>query len=77
MKDACEPREHTLMPARVFQRLYQKAGPECSGHAHARPRKKLDRAATFFSGRIFEKEELLGEGKYKALRVGNFFTNDQ
>jgi hypothetical protein len=77
VKDACEPREPTLMAARVFQRLYQKAAPECSGPVHARPRKKLDLAATFFSGRIYEKEELLGKGKYKGLRIGNFFTNDQ
>lgn len=39
--------------------------------------KKLGQAATFFNGRAYQKDELLDEGKYKVLRVGNFFTNDQ
>lgn len=34
-------------------------------------------AATFYNGRAYAKEELLDTGKYKVLRVGNFFTNDK
>ena len=30
----------------------------------------------FINGRAYKKEELLNKGKYKVLRVGNFFTND-
>ena len=30
----------------------------------------------FVNGRAYKKEELLDKGKYKVLRVGNFFTND-
>ena len=32
---------------------------------------------TFVNGRAYKKEELLSKGKYKVLRVGNFFTNNQ
>ena len=28
------------------------------------------------NGRAYKKEELLGDGKYRVLRVGNFFTNE-
>ena len=31
---------------------------------------------TFINGRAYKREELLDKGKYKVLRVGNFFTND-
>ena len=31
---------------------------------------------TFVNGRAYKKEELLSRGKYKVLRVGNFFTNN-
>lgn len=30
----------------------------------------------FVNGRAYKKDELLDRGKYKVLRVGNFFTND-
>ena len=30
----------------------------------------------FINGRAYKKEELLSSGKYKVLRVGNFFTNN-
>ena len=30
----------------------------------------------FVNGRAYKKDELLDSGKYKVLRVGNFFTND-
>ena len=32
--------------------------------------------ATFINGRAYSQDELLDEGKYKVLRVGNFYTND-
>jgi type I restriction enzyme, S subunit len=32
-------------------------------------------AATFINGKAYKQEELLDKGKYKVLRVGNFFTN--
>ena len=31
----------------------------------------------FVNGRAYRKEELLPQGKYKVLRVGNFFTNNE
>ena len=32
--------------------------------------------ATFINGRAYSQPELLVKGKYKVLRVGNFYTND-
>ena len=32
--------------------------------------------ATFINGRAYSQPELLSSGKYKVLRVGNFYTND-
>lgn len=37
---------------------------------------RLGDIMTFVNGRAYKKEELLSAGKYKVLRVGNFFTND-
>ena len=37
---------------------------------------KLEDVSTLINGRAYKQEELLKEGKYKVLRVGNFFTND-
>lgn len=39
--------------------------------------KKLGDAADFINGKAYTKEELLTSGKYRVLRVGNFFTNNQ
>lgn len=36
---------------------------------------RLGNAIEFVNGRAYKKEELLSCGKYKVLRVGNFFTN--
>ena len=33
--------------------------------------------ATFLNGRAYKQDELLTSGKYKVLRVGNFYTNDR
>jgi len=38
--------------------------------------KKLGQVCRFINGRAYSKEELLVEGKYTVLRVGNFFTNN-
>lgn len=38
--------------------------------------KKLEEVSTLLNGRAYKQHELLNEGKYKVLRVGNFFTND-
>ena len=37
--------------------------------------KKLKDVSTLLNGRAYKQLELLDEGKYKVLRVGNFFTN--
>ena len=39
-------------------------------------RKPLGQVATFYNGRAYKQEELLDHGKYRVLRVGNFFTNN-
>ena len=36
---------------------------------------KLKNVSTLLNGRAYKQDELLSEGKYKVLRVGNFFTN--
>jgi len=38
--------------------------------------RKLGEIATFINGRAYSQDELLSSGKYKVLRVGNFYTND-
>ena len=37
----------------------------------------LGEAATFINGRAFRQEELLDQGQYRVLRVGNFFSNNE
>jgi type I restriction enzyme S subunit len=39
-------------------------------------RRKLIEVCKLINGRAYSKPELLAEGKYPVLRVGNFFTND-
>lgn len=39
-------------------------------------KKTFGSVATFYNGRAYKQEELLDKGKYKVLRVGNFFTNE-
>jgi len=38
--------------------------------------KKLREVCELINGRAYSKPELLSKGKYRVLRVGNFFTND-
>lgn len=37
---------------------------------------RIHEICTLVNGRAYKQNELLSEGKYKILRVGNFFTND-
>ena len=37
---------------------------------------RLSDVCTLINGRAYKQNELLSKGKYKILRVGNFFTND-
>lgn len=39
-------------------------------------KKRIDAICTLINGRAYKKQELLNEGKYTVLRVGNFFTNN-
>jgi type I restriction enzyme S subunit len=39
--------------------------------------KKLGDVADFINGKAYKQEELLSAGKYRVLRVGNFFTNNE
>ena len=39
--------------------------------------KKLKDVSTLYNGRAYKQNELLKAGKYKVLRVGNFFTNNE
>ena len=38
---------------------------------------KLGEIITFLNGRAYKQAELLDQGKYRVLRVGNFFTSDK
>ncbi|MFZ7934797.1 restriction endonuclease subunit S [Bacillus thuringiensis] len=38
--------------------------------------RKMGEVATFINGRAYKQHELLNSGKYKVLRVGNFYTNN-
>jgi len=62
------PREGESTPALRFPK-FQKA--------RHWTRKPFGEAATFYNGRAYAKEELLETGRYRVLRVGNFFTNDK
>lgn len=44
--------------------------------ANAWEQRKLREIATFINGRAYSQNELLSAGKYRVLRVGNFYTND-
>ncbi len=38
--------------------------------------KRIDEICKLINGRAYKKDELLNNGKYRVLRVGNFFTSD-
>ena len=48
--------------------------PELNPHNYEKVR--LGDVCRVINGRAYSAPELLDEGKYKVLRVGNFFTND-
>ena len=65
----------------MLQKMFPKNGekfPEIrfKGFTEAWEQRKLGDIATFINGRAYSQEELLSSGKYKVLRVGNFYTND-
>lgn len=62
------PREGETLPRLRFPEF--RDAPEWTPTA-------FGQAATFFNGKAYAKEELLERGKYKVLRVGNFFTSDR
>lgn len=46
---------------------------ESKGH---REETQLGKIAEFLNGKAYSREELLNKGKYRVLRVGNFFSNN-
>ena len=65
----------------LFQKLFPKNGeryPELRfpGFTDAWEQRKFGEIMTFLNGRAYKQDELLEDGKYKVLRVGNFYTND-
>lgn len=46
------------------------------GFTESWEQRKLGQISTFINGRAYSQSELLPNGKYKVLRVGNFYTND-
>ena len=46
------------------------------GYTEDWEQRKLGEVAVFINGRAYSQDELLSNGKYKVLRVGNFYTND-
>ena len=74
--------EHlNLKKKALLQKLFPKNGeryPELRfpGFTDAWEQRKFGEIMTFLNGRAYKQDELLGDGKYKVLRVGNFYTND-
>ena len=67
--------------ASMLEKMFPKDGsayPEVrfAGFTDAWEQRKLGEVATFINGRAYSQPELLSSGKYKVLRVGNFYTND-
>ncbi len=64
-----------------LQKMFPKNGesvPEIRfpGFTDAWEQRKLGNIANFINGRAYSQSELQDSGKYKILRVGNFYTND-
>ena len=75
----CE--ELALIKKVLLQKLFPKKDeikPEVryKNFSDAWEQRKLGEVATFINGRAYKQNELLDSGKYKVLRVGNFYTND-
>ena len=70
-----------LMKKSLLQKMFPKSGnvnPKIrfKGYTDDWEQRKLGNIAKFINGRAYSQEELLNSGKYKVLRVGNFYTND-
>lgn len=63
------------VPEIRFKGCYDKDG-NWIAFTHPWEQRKLGEIATFINGRAYSQDELLNSGKYKVLRVGNFYTND-
>ena len=48
-----------------------------AGYTESWEEKKLGEVAELLNGRAYKQEELLEDGEYRVLRVGNFNTNDK
>ncbi|WP_270650470.1 restriction endonuclease subunit S [Ligilactobacillus salivarius] len=75
----CE--ELALIKKALLQKLFPREDefkPEVryKNFSDAWEQRKLGEVATFINGRAYKQNELLDSGKYKVLRVGNFYTND-
>ena len=75
----CE--ELALIKKALLQKLFPKKDefkPEVryKNFSDAWEQRKLGEVATFINGRAYKQNELLDSGKYKVLRVGNFYTNE-
>lgn len=62
------PNENQLVPKLRFPEFTQSEGWIET---------ELGKVATFINGRAYKQGELLDKGKYRVLRVGNFFTNNE
>ena len=67
--------------ASMLAKMFPKEGesvPEIRFDGFTDPweQRKLGDIAKFINGRAYAQNELLPSGKYKVLRVGNFYTND-
>ncbi|WP_183041224.1 restriction endonuclease subunit S [Salipaludibacillus neizhouensis] len=64
-----------------LQKMFPKEGESVSevrfpGFTGDWEQRKLGEVAKFINGRAYKQHELLNSGKYKVLRVGNFYTNN-
>lgn len=64
-----------------LQKMFPKNGEiapkiRFEGHNNEWILRELKDVATFINGRAYKQTELLESGKYKVLRVGNFYTNN-
>ncbi len=66
----------TLHQRKYFYKLTSAGTTRTFQNTNAWEQRKLGDVATFFNGRAYSQPELLSSGKYKVLRVGNFYTND-
>jgi type I restriction enzyme S subunit len=58
------------------RQLFQAELAECMRPKEGWEEKTLGSICKVINGRAYSKDEMLKQGKYRLLRVGNFFTND-